>query len=75
MQLVDAATGLEYMHSLTIVHGDLKGVRFFNLLDAQMFTENARQISSSIKVIVPASWILVFLPLPVESTIPELTHP
>ncbi|KAF9789248.1 kinase-like domain-containing protein, partial [Thelephora terrestris] len=23
--LVDAATGLEYMHSLTIVHGDLKG--------------------------------------------------
>jgi serine/threonine protein kinase len=27
IQLVDAATGLEYMHSSNVVHGDLKGVR------------------------------------------------
>ena len=27
IQLVDATSGLEYMHSLRIVHGDLKGVR------------------------------------------------
>ena len=28
IQLVDAANGLEYMHSSNMVHGDLKGVRF-----------------------------------------------
>ena len=28
-QLVDATNGLEYMHSLNIVHGDLKGVWFY----------------------------------------------
>jgi hypothetical protein len=28
IQLFDAASGLEYMHSLHMVHGDLKGVRF-----------------------------------------------
>ena len=27
-QLVEATTGLEYMHSLDMVHGDLKGVWF-----------------------------------------------
>lgn len=27
-QLVDATTGLEYMHGLGMVHGDLKGVWF-----------------------------------------------
>ena len=27
IQLVDAANGLEYMHSIHMVHGDLKGVR------------------------------------------------
>jgi len=26
IQLVDAANGLEYMHSSSMVHGDLKGV-------------------------------------------------
>ena len=26
LQLVDAANGLEYMHGLRMVHGDLKGV-------------------------------------------------
>lgn len=26
IQLVDAANGLDYMHGLRIVHGDLKGV-------------------------------------------------
>ena len=39
MQLADAATGLGYMHSLNMVHGDLKGVWFFEFLDAQAFTE------------------------------------
>jgi len=28
IQLVDAVNGLEYMHSLHMVHGDLKGVLF-----------------------------------------------
>ena len=59
MQLSVAATGLEYMHSLDMVHGDLKGVRLFNLLDARLFTAMARQTSSS-KVIAPASRILDF---------------
>ena len=27
IQLVDATNGLEYMHGLQMVHGDLKGVR------------------------------------------------
>jgi len=29
IQLVDAANGLGYMHGLDMVHGDLKGVRFY----------------------------------------------
>lgn len=29
IQLADAANGLEYMHDLRMVHGDLKGVRFY----------------------------------------------
>ena len=29
IQLFEVATGLEYMHSLNMVHGDLKGVQFF----------------------------------------------
>ena len=29
VQLVNAANGLEYMHSLQMVHGDLKGVRLY----------------------------------------------
>ena len=28
IQLADAATGLEYMHSINMVHGNLKGVRY-----------------------------------------------
>ena len=28
LQLVDAALGLDYMHSLQVVHGDLKGVSY-----------------------------------------------
>jgi serine/threonine protein kinase len=28
VQLVEATNGLEYMHSLNMVHGDLKGVWF-----------------------------------------------
>jgi serine/threonine protein kinase len=29
-QLVDIASGLEYLHSLDVVHGDLKGVSIHN---------------------------------------------
>jgi len=38
IQLVDAANGLEYMHSLHMVHGDLKGVRFDRSPNAPQFT-------------------------------------
>ena len=27
LKLIDAARGLEYLHSLNVAHGDLKGVR------------------------------------------------
>jgi hypothetical protein len=55
MQLADVAAGLEYMHSLEMVHGDLKGVQFSHSLDAQMFTVQTRQTFSLIKVTVHAS--------------------
>ena len=74
MQLVEAATGLEYMHGLNMVHGDLKGVRFFDLLDAHVFTMKGRRTSSS-KVTVPASQILGSRPLSVWSTTSQLTPP
>jgi serine/threonine protein kinase len=30
-QLVDVASGLSYLHSMGLVHGDLKGVRLFSI--------------------------------------------
>ena len=62
MQLADATTGLEYMHSLDMAHGDLKGVQSFQLLAAQAFIMKTRQTSSLIKIIMPALQILVFQP-------------
>ena len=39
IQLVDAANGLEYMHSIHMVHGDLKGVLLYQLLDARALND------------------------------------
>ena len=75
MQLAEAANGLEYMHSLNMVHGDLKGVRFFNSLCAQLFTVKTRQTSSSIKAAARAWQILDSRPSPVWSTTLEPMPP
>ena len=63
IQLVDATNGLEYMHSLDMVHGDLKGVRFFHLLEVWVLTMETRQIYLSTEVSVPAWLISAFQPL------------
>ena len=75
IELVDAATGFEYMHSVNMVHGDLKGVRSLRSLEVQTFTPETRQISSSIRATAPALQISVFQPSSVQITAPELTVP
>ena len=62
IQLVDVATGLEYMHSINMVHGDLKGVRPPHLPCARTLLTTTRQISSSTRTRVHVSQTLVFRP-------------
>jgi len=62
IQLVDAANGLEYMHSLHMVHGDLKGVLLNRQPNGQLLITLTRQIYSSTKILMPASLILVSRP-------------
>lgn len=38
IQLIDAANGLEYMHGISMVHGDLKGVRPYQSTDIWALT-------------------------------------
>ena len=40
IQLVDAASGLEYMHNSNMVHGDLKGVRSIFSISGCIATDN-----------------------------------
>ena len=70
IQLVDVAKGLEYMHSLDMVHGDLKGVRSYLRPRACPLTTTTRQTSLSTTVSMPAS-----PPLVVRSTTLHLTPP
>jgi len=42
IQLLDVANGLEYMHSIHIVHGDLKGVRFHRWSNTQPLIANGQ---------------------------------
>lgn len=39
LQLVDVANGLEYLHSVDLVHGDLKGVSFASLAGQAVITD------------------------------------
>jgi len=62
IQLVDAANGLEYMHSIQMVHGDLKGVRFYQLLNNRALITMVRRTSSSTNISVPVSQTSVSQP-------------
>ena len=62
IQLVDVATGLEYMHSIHMVHGDLKGVRSHRLLEVLVLKIITRRMSSSTKVSVLVLRTLVCQP-------------
>ena len=75
IQLVDATNGLEYMHSLDMVHGDLKGVQFFHLLEAWVFTMETRQIYLSTELSVPAWLISAFQRLSMQTARQEPTPP
>jgi len=68
-QLADAANGLEYMHSLHMVHGDLKGVLLNLQPTRQLLITPTRQTYSSTKDPVPASLTLVSQPLSAQRVV------
>ena len=75
IQLVDAANGLEYMHGLQMVHGDLKGVQSYWLSIAQPLITTARQTSSSTSVSTPVSPTLASRPLLVRGAMQQPMPP
>ena len=55
-QLLDVAKGLEYLHSLNVPHGDLKGVRFLSLGFSLSHRTEIPSSSARGYVITPIPW-------------------
>ena len=76
VQLLDISCGLSFLHSLNIVHGDLKGVRLGFFLHhsrsvGDLTIPHRRRISSSTNLVVRDSAISVSKPTSLSSTVPR----